>query len=120
MEAEEIIMKASRITVTLFIAGLFLFIPQMIFSQTETLDIVTYTPPKGWTKTPKAGAVVFSDLNKTTNAFCVMTVYRGTASSGEPAKDFAIDWQTFVSKPYKVEENPKTETQTGDGWTITT
>ena len=49
-----------------------------------------------------------------------MTVYRGTASSGEPAKDFAIDWQTFVSKPFKIEVNPKTETQTSDGWTITT
>ncbi len=82
--------------------------------------MVTYTAPKGWTKTPRKDAVVFSDLNKTANAFCVMTLYPGTASSGSASKDFAVDWKTFVSKPYKTEENPKTETQTGDGWTITT
>ena len=118
---KETTMKAPRLILALLIAQTFcLFFPLTTFCQTETLDIVTYTPPKGWTKTPKADAVVFSDLNKTTNAFCVMTVYTGTASSGEAAKDFAIDWQTFVSKPFKVEENPKTETQTGDGWTITT
>ena len=53
-------MKAPRLILALLIAQTFcLFFPLTTFCQTETLDIVTYTPPKGWTKTPKAGAVVF-------------------------------------------------------------
>src|SRR5258706_4111861 len=117
MEAEEIIMKASRITVTLFIASLFLFIPPMIFSQTEKLDIVEYTPPKGWTKTPKDGLIVYSDSNKTTGGFCLLTVYPSITSLGSPVKDFASEWNERVAKPFKAEANPKTETQTEDGWT---
>jgi hypothetical protein len=111
-------MKDLRATLTLF--AVLLLAALAISAQTEKVDITEFTPPKGWTKTPKANAVVFSDLNKTTNTFCVLTVYEGTASSGEAGKDFAADWKTFVSKPFKIEENPKTETQTGDGWTITT
>jgi hypothetical protein len=118
-------MKQSRIDHKLILRALvvqvlWLLIPQAIFCQTEKLDMVTFTPPKGWTKTPKADAVVFSDLNKAANAFCVLTVYKGNASSGDAGRDFANDWKTFVSGPYKVNEDPKTEVQTGEGWTIMT
>lgn len=81
--------------------------------------MVTYTPPKGWTRTAKNDSVSFGDLNKTANAFCAMTVYIGTASSGDPKKDFAVDWKVYVAKPYNADENPKTEIRTGEGWTIT-
>jgi len=117
MEAEEIIMKASRITVTLFIAGLFMFIPHMIFSQTEKLDIIEYTPPKGWKETPKDGLMVFNDYDKNTGGFCLLTVYPSTASVGSPDKDFVNSWNERVARPFKAEANPKTETQTQDGWT---
>jgi len=63
-QSKEIIMKASRLTVTLFIAGLFLFNAQMVFCQSEKVDIIEYTPPKGWTKTPKDGLMVFSDTER--------------------------------------------------------
>jgi len=44
-------MSAAKITLALLIAQTFcLFFPQTIFCQTETLDIVQYTPPKGWAK----------------------------------------------------------------------
>ena len=47
-----------KITLVLFGTIAFcLFMPQTTFCQTEKLDIVEYTPPKGWTKTPKEGAV---------------------------------------------------------------
>src|SRR5262249_29239077 len=85
---------------------------------TETLDIVHYTPPKGWTRTPKEGAMVFSDVNKTTNGFCILTVYASTPSAGSPQKDFASKWNEFVVKPFKAEANPKTETQTAEGWQV--
>ena len=104
------------------ISGLFvtiafcLFMPQTAFCQSEKLDIVEYTPPQGWTKTPKEGAVTYSYVNQGRTAFCVITVYASTASAGSPAKDFSEAWNELVVKPFKAEANPKTETQSSDGW----
>ena len=114
-------MKTSKIILGLLIAQtLCLFAAKAIFCQTETLDIVSYTPPKGWAKTYKEGAVVYTEINKSTNAFCLLTVYAGTPSAGSPQKDFANEWNAFVVKPFKAEPSPKTETQTTpDGWQAT-
>src|SRR4051812_16314178 len=93
--------------------------PQAIFGQNETLDIVTYTPPKGWSKTVKQGAAIYTDANQAKGTFCLLTVYAGAASAGSPAEDFANDWSEFVVKPFKAEAGPKTQTQTTpDGWQV--
>ncbi|MDX6709190.1 MAG: hypothetical protein QOH96_206 [Blastocatellia bacterium] len=113
-------MKTSKIILALFIGQILcLGVAQTIFCQTETLDIVQYTPPKGWAKTPKEGAITYSDINKTSGGFCIITVYASTPSAGTPQKDFANEWAELVVKPFKAEANPKTENQTDDGWTST-
>lgn len=93
-----------------------IFLHQTAFCQTEKLDIVEYTPPKGWTKTPKEGAVTFSLINQGRTAFCVITVYASTSSAGSPQRDFTRAWNELVVKPFNAEANPKTETQSSDGW----
>jgi hypothetical protein len=93
-----------------------LFMPQTTFCQTEKLDIVEYTPPKGWTKASKEGAVTYSYVNQSRTGFCVITVYTSTASAGSPAKDFSKAWNELVVRPFKAEANPKTEMQSSDGW----
>ena len=85
--------------------------------QTETLAMVTYTPPTGWSKTVKPGAIVYTDANQAKNAFCLLTVYAGKPSAGSPARDFANDWNEFVVKPFNADPGPKTQTQPApDGW----
>ncbi|HSS21675.1 MAG TPA: lipocalin family protein [Pyrinomonadaceae bacterium] len=112
-------MKVSKIILGLFVAQvLCLSLPQTIFCQTETLDMVRYTPPKGWTKTTKKDAVIYVAADKTNNTFCVLTIHSGTASSGNVEKDFAAEWKNFVVTPHQAEANPKTETETKDGWTM--
>src|SRR5882762_4900545 len=112
-------MKVSKIILGLFIAqALYLFLPQTVVCQTETLDIVQYTPPKGWTKTTKEDAVLFVAVDKTNSTFCVLTIHSGAVSSGNVEKDFAAEWINFVVKPHQVEANPKTETEIKDGWTM--
>ena len=117
MEPEEMIMNSSRITLSFFITGLFLFGTHITLCQTEKLDIIEYTPPKGWTKTPKDGLMVFNDYDKNTGGYCLMTVYPSIASVGSPNKDFVTAWKEKVVTPFKAEADPKTETQTSDGWT---
>ncbi len=105
----------TTIAILLFLCGL--FVPETIFCQTETLEGVQYTPPKGWTKTPKEGAAVYTIINKTTNAFCLFTIYGSSPSAGTPSQDFAKEWDNLVVKPFKAQANPKTETQTApEGW----
>lgn len=90
-----------------------------VTAQADTFDIVQYSLPKGWTKTPKDGAVVLSDLNKTTNGFCIVTISAARASTGNPQKDFDAKWFELAVTQFKAEPNPKPEAQTEDGWTST-
>lgn len=104
--------------VVLTVVGL--LIPQTAFCQAEKLGIVQYTPPKGWPKTPKANIVAFSDVNQTTGAFCIITLYGATPGTGKPNSDFAREWNNLVVRPLKADANPKTETEVADGWTAIT
>src|SRR3982751_1884910 len=111
-------MKRSKIIFALFIAQLFcLFIPHTVVCQTEKIDIIQFASPKGWTKTPKDGLMVYSNSDKNTGGYCLLTVYPSTASTGSPNEDFTNEWNEKVVKPFKAEANPKSEMQTEDGWT---
>lgn len=94
-----------------------LLIPPSAFCQAEKLGIVSYTSPKGWTKTPKENIVVFSELNEKTGVFCAITLYGATPGTGDPKSDFTREWNNLVVKPFKADANPKTETEVADGWT---
>ena len=95
-----------------------LFITQTAFSQTEKLGSVKYTPPKGWTKSPKENVVIFSDINQTEGRFCFITLYGATPSEGTPQADFRTQWTNRVVQPWGADANPKTETQLDNGWTV--
>ncbi len=100
---------------------LLLVISSNCFSQTETFDIATYTPPKDFKKDSKQGVVIYTHVNTTTGSFCVIAIYVSSASAGDEQKDFINEWKDLVITPYKAEANPKTETQTNaDGWKAVT
>ncbi|PYS88821.1 MAG: hypothetical protein DMF62_08780 [Acidobacteria bacterium] len=86
-------------------------------AQTETFGGVTFTPPKGWTRSTKPGVVIFSDVDKAAGRFCFLTVYAATASIGNPQTDFGSNWNEAIVKPFNAPAKPETQTQTADGWT---
>lgn len=92
---------------------------QKAFSQKETFDIATYTPPKNWKKEANTGVVNYTSVNTTTGRFCVITLYASKASSGDAQKDFNNEWKELVVMPYKAEANPEKQTQaTSEGWKV--
>ena len=96
-----------------------IFLPVLVFGQTETFDIATYTPPRDWKKDANPGVVNYTSINTTTGRFCVITLYASKASTGDAQKDFNNEWKELVVTPYKADANPKTETQTtADGWKV--
>ena len=91
-------------------------IMQQAFCQTETFDIVTYTPPKDWTKGTKEGVVTYATINTTTGTFCVLAIYASVTGLDDSQKDFDKEWKDLVMTPYQAAANPKTEAQTANGW----
>ena len=103
-------MNDRKIIVSVFVGLVVsLFIARAAVAQTEKLGLVQYTPPKGWTKSAKEHAVVFSDIDQTAGRFCFITLYGAGASTGDPKSDFAREWNTRVVQPWGGEANPKTQ-----------
>src|SRR5436190_9901368 len=110
--------KLATVSGMMALASLLCFVaPEAIFSQSEKLDIIEYTPPNGWTKTPKDGLIVYNNYDKATGGYCLLTVYPSTATAGSAIKDFTNSWNERVVTHFKSDANPKTETETQDGWT---
>src|SRR5450631_3427723 len=85
--------------------------------QTETFDIIHYTPPKDFKKTSKEGVMTYTNANTAAGSFCVIAIYASGVSDGDEQKDFTNEWQDLVVTPFKTGTNPKTETQMNpDGW----
>src|SRR5687768_1253015 len=95
-----------------------LLVSAQVLSQTETFDIITYTAPKDWKKDAKQGIINYITLDTTASTFCVITLYASSVSTGDAQKDFKKSWTELVAKPFQAEVNPKTETETQDGWKI--
>ncbi len=111
------IWKRTRFVGSLAVIFVSLTFARVAFGQTETLGTIKYTPPKGWTKSAKDHAVVFSDINPAEGQFCFITLYAASQSEGSPQKDFAREWKTRVVEPWGADANPKTETVPDNGWT---
>ena len=113
-------MKISKALPSIFFAlVIFLSLSLTAFSQTEKLGPVRFSPPKGWTKTPKENIVSFSDINQANGKFCIITLYGATSGTGAAKTDFAREWNNLVIKPFAVASNPETETETMGGWVVT-
>ena len=95
-------------------------IMQQAIAQTETFDIASFKPPKEWKKDANPGAVVYSTANATTGSFCILAMYESVASLGDEQKDFKTEWNDRVVIPHSADADPKTETQTSEGWKVVT
>ncbi len=104
---------------TLLLLIAFSVAPPFVCAQTEKLGIVQYTPPKGWTKTVNGNVVGYSEINRATGIFCIITLYGATTGTGNPQSDFKREWNSRVVQPLNAETNPKTESEAVDGVTAT-
>jgi hypothetical protein len=103
----------------LIIAFLQIFIIGGIAQTKETFDLISYIPPKGWSKNAKSTVVGFTITDKSTGGWCQIGIYKSTNSKGSVQLDFETDWKELIAIPYKVTESPRvTEVPEADGWKI--
>lgn len=111
-------MKFAKNCIATFIGlTFFLMAGASAFAQGEKLGDITYSAPKGWTKSAKDHAVVFGEVDQKAGNFCFITLCAASASEDTPQKDFAREWKTRVVEPWGGEANPKTVTEPDNGWT---
>ena len=104
--------KMKKIVLLLALASL----GKGLMAQTETFDITTYTPPKGWKKEMKTSVVNYTILDSAKNVYCIIGVYASRPSSGDAATDFTSEWNDLVVKPFGADANPTTKSViTGNG-----
>src|SRR3979490_1879542 len=109
-------MKNMKKQIKYGLIGACLFISTQSLSQTETFDIIHFTPPKDWKKETKEGLISFTSLNEQTNTFCVIVFFASTPSKGNLQKDFSYEWNELAVKPHKADAAPQTEKSVEDGW----
>lgn len=105
------------IRIPLFGAILLFLMLRPATCQSESIDLVRFTPPASWTVTRKDAAVVLSDTKTAPGAFCVVTISASRSSAGTNDGDFKSEWARLVAVPYQVKDQPKAERQVSDGWT---
>ena len=69
---------------------------------TETFDISSFQPPKGWAKQAGAEAVRFLVEDKAGGGFCIIALFKSVPGPGSPKENFDAAWATIVKEAVPV------------------
>ncbi|MFZ9387763.1 MAG: hypothetical protein ACO25B_07760 [Chitinophagaceae bacterium] len=84
---------------------------------TESFDLATFRPGKGWKKETRNDFVSYTKTNSANGGYCVIAIYKNIASLGSTERDFENEWKTLVTNRFTV--NGKPQYNSGirpDGW----
>jgi predicted secreted Zn-dependent protease len=84
----------------LLIIAIIIFNVSFVFAQTQKYDIMTYTPPKGWTVQNGDNAKVFTKIDKAKNTLGIIMLYPSINSSGDANDDFKYVWKQIVQDSF--------------------
>ena len=103
-----------------FLIVCFLSLSANSFAQvTETFDIATFQPPKGWQRQDKGGVVIFRTTNEQKGTYAMIMLCASGESSGNAKSDFEGDWQEFIAGQLGIKGKPEVEpVEKKDGWDV--
>lgn len=116
MPKDQIIMRQLRNLITIAIAILIVY--NSTIAQTQKFDVMTFTPPKGWTAGQNGQAKTFTTIDKANGKFCIMMLYPSVTNHGTPSQDFTYVWKTLVQDSFNAGTNPEKETTQVDAFTM--
>jgi len=89
------------------------------FAQKQTFDLITFTPPQGWTKNVEETLLSYTITDSKTNTWCRIMVIKSTVSKETIEADFESEWQELIVKNYNPTDSRKeSEVQETEGWKI--
>ncbi|MEQ1675644.1 MAG: hypothetical protein ABL876_03010 [Chitinophagaceae bacterium] len=87
------------------------------FAQTETFDLATYTPIKGWKKQSTPGTVQFSKEDDTKGIYCMISLLKAVPGTSNSKANFDAAWETVVKEMVTVSAAPEMQPSgSEDGW----
>lgn len=105
------------------ISGTCLFVLMYIITSaqsTQSFDMMTYLPPKGWTKEVKENQhTSFTTTNKKTKAYCQIFVLNSTKGTGNIDNDTKEEWQKLVASYYSLTDTAVfANVESNNGWQV--
>lgn len=108
-------MKNSFCNHRVFLSLIFNLIVSAAFSQKESFDLISFTPPAGWNKTPNGDVLMFSAPDKSDGSFCLISIYKSTPGTGNVNTDFSNAWNEVGVNRLKISAAPQMENVTAEG-----
>lgn len=100
---------------------LFALISLNLFAQKQTFDVISYIPPKGWSKETNEGVVSFTKTNNVKKTWCRVNIFKSTAGKGSIHSDYASEWAGLIEKNYKTSDTSQAGNITElKGWEVKT
>jgi len=97
----------------------FVITTSSVFAQQQTFDLITYSPPKGYTKNVEKTLVSYTITDSKKNTWCRIMGIKSTTSKGTIEADFKNEWQHLIVKNYQPTNTRKeNEVQDAGGWQI--
>lgn len=86
-------------------------------SAQSSYDIYTFHEPQGYKKSIQRDFISYTKTDSKTGAYCIISLYAHSLSSGDLAKDFNEDWANLVVKPFRVATAPQKDSGSEiSGW----
>jgi hypothetical protein len=108
-------MKQSFRYFTILLGLIFSLNVSIVSGQKETFDLISFNPPMGWNKTPQGDVLMFSAPDKSDGTFCLATLYKSSAGSGNVSSDFSTVWKELAVNRLKISTEPQMENISSDG-----
>jgi hypothetical protein len=84
-----------------------------------TFDIATFQAPANWQKQATQNSVQISTEDKTSGAYCMITLFKSLPGTNNSKENFDAAWQTVVKGMVKVSAAPQmTNPVNDDGWDV--
>lgn len=97
--------------------GLLLLIKSSLFSQSQSFDVTTFTPPKGWQKQLTANTIQFSKEETEKGTYCLIMLFKALPGTKDSKGNFDAAWETVVKEAVTVTTAPEMQTpSTENGW----
>ncbi len=89
------------------------------YSQKQTVDMVSFTAPKGWQQQQNEGGVQLSVSDKKTGAYAIALITKATTAGADANENFNTDWTKLIKSAVQVDGNPAMLDPTKEnGWDI--
>jgi hypothetical protein len=90
-------------------------------AQTETFDITTFVPPRGWVREKTGASVSYWYDSADGRVNCAVGLRASRVSNGSPAQNFEEEWEARLGGLFSVRPSlMANNAQTAGGWTTVT